>query len=217
MLSLLLITVTLKLAVDRFGAVDDLGGSSGRFTSADSLDAVHRLRRDCDAVLVGVGTVARDNPSLTVRRVPTTTQPLRVVIDPSARIPRDAQLLNDGAAKTLVFAREGTPVLSGADLEPFRDLPALLDTLETRHGVAHLLVEGGPLTALAFLDAALVDRAIIVRAPVVFDQPVPSRVDAPRLRAAGLRFAGRRDWGGDDVHAWTRDSTPLIWDILQAS
>ncbi len=39
-----------------------------RFTSSESLDAAHRLRRDLDAVLVGVETVVRDNPSLTVRR-----------------------------------------------------------------------------------------------------------------------------------------------------
>ena len=48
--------VTLKIAVDKNGAVDDLGLAAKRFTSAESLDAVHRLRRDSDAVLVGVST-----------------------------------------------------------------------------------------------------------------------------------------------------------------
>ncbi|KAH8076305.1 hypothetical protein JL721_298 [Aureococcus anophagefferens] len=82
--------VTLKVAVDRFGAVDDLGGKSGRFTSPASLDCVHRLRRGSDAVLVGVSTVARDDPSLTVRRVDPVdgAQPLRVVLDPNGRAPR---------------------------------------------------------------------------------------------------------------------------------
>ena len=61
--------VTLKIAMDRNGAVDDLGDKAERFTSPASLDAVHRLRRHCDAVLVGASTVARDDPSLTVRRV----------------------------------------------------------------------------------------------------------------------------------------------------
>jgi hypothetical protein len=64
------LTVTLKIATDRNGAVDDLGDKAERFTSPASLDAVHRLRRHCDAVLVGAATVARDDPSLTVRRVP---------------------------------------------------------------------------------------------------------------------------------------------------
>ena len=77
------VEVTLKLALDRNGAVDDLGDKAERFTSPASLDAVHRLRRHCDAVLVGASTVARDDPSLTVRRVPLaprTAQPLRVVL-----------------------------------------------------------------------------------------------------------------------------------------
>ena len=78
------VVVTLKLAMDRQGAVDDLSNSSYRFTSPESLDAVHRLRRASDAVLVGVNTVIRDDPSLTVRRVPLMpgcAQPLRVVLD----------------------------------------------------------------------------------------------------------------------------------------
>ena len=54
----------------RFGAVDDLGGKSGRFTSPASLDCVHRLRRGSDAVLVGVSTVAprREWPAEVLRR-----------------------------------------------------------------------------------------------------------------------------------------------------
>ena len=64
------IGVTLKIAVDLNGGVAELDTeASERFTSPTSLDMVHRLRRDCDAVLVGRGTVQADNPSLTVRRV----------------------------------------------------------------------------------------------------------------------------------------------------
>ncbi|CAM9642558.1 unnamed protein product [Ectocarpus sp. 12 AP-2014] len=83
-------SVTLKLAMDRNGAVDDMSEGPKRFTSQASLDAVHRIRRDCEAVLVGVGTVVRDDPSLTVRRVPLnegqTRQPTRVVLDRTLRL-----------------------------------------------------------------------------------------------------------------------------------
>jgi len=83
--------VTLKIAIDSNGGVVDLDADeSVRFTSPQSLDMVHRLRRDCDAVLVGRGTVEADDPSLTIRRVNpfvdnctgTAIQPIRVVLDP---------------------------------------------------------------------------------------------------------------------------------------
>ena len=103
--------VTLKIAVDENGAVDDLGMKSKRFTSPASLDAVHRLRRDSDAVLVGVGTVIRDDPSLTVRRVEMPTgraQPVRVVLDPSLRMPGSSTLLRDGH-RTMVLCDSACP------------------------------------------------------------------------------------------------------------
>lgn len=190
---MLFLEITLKLAVDSFGAVDDLSGKSGRFTSPTSLDAVHRLRRHCDAVLVGVGTVIRDDPSLTVRRVPCDKQPLRVVVDPNGRIPPRATLLTDGLP---------TVILDG------------LDSLN-EHGIDHLMVEGGPITARHFLDASLVDRAIIFRANnVCFRRPVPSGIDDAALRKAGLSLRSRRHWDGDDVEMWTKDRTPEIWDAI---
>ena len=69
--------VTVKLAVDKNGSVDDRSQAAGRFTSEGCLDAVHQLRKECDAILVGAETIERDNPSLTVRRVEAERQPLR--------------------------------------------------------------------------------------------------------------------------------------------
>jgi len=201
------VEVTLKIAMDRNGAVDDLGDKAERFTSPASLDAVHRLRRHCDAVLVGASTVARDDPSLTVRRVPLaprTAQPLRVVL---GRAPADAGLLNDGL-ETVVFSKDDLDG-DGADA-----LPGVLRELH-RRGVRHLMVEGGPQTARYFLDAGLVDRAIIVRAPVAFsDEPVPSGITAATLRSAGLSFHSRRDVSGDDTHIWTRGPHAPLWGML---
>lgn len=207
------IEVTLKIAMDCNGAVDDLGDKAERFTSPASLDAVHRLRRHCDAVLVGASTVIRDDPSLIVRRVPLaprTAQPLRVVL---GRAPADAGLLNDCAADTVVFSKdgEGDARLGGSGAAA---LPGVLRALE-RRGVRHLMVEGGPRTALYFLAAGLVDRAIVVRAPVAFaDDPVPSGITAETLRSAGLAFDSRRDVGGDDTHVWTRSGLPPLWGML---
>ena len=201
------VEVTLKIAMDRNGAVDDLGDKAERFTSPASLDAVHR-RRHCDAVLVGASTVARDDPSLTVRRVPLaprTAQPLRVVL---GRAPADAGLLNDGL-ETVVFSKDG-----GLDGAGAAALPGVLRALH-RRGVNHLMVEGGPQTARYFLEAELVDRAIVVRAPVAFDdEPVPSGITAATLRSAGLSFHSRRDVSGDDTHIWTRGPHAPLWGML---
>ena len=89
--------VTVKMALDANGSVDDRSEASQRFTSRGCLEKVHELRRDCDAVLVGVETVTRDDPQLTVRLVPATRQPLRVVIDPQQRINPNATMLHDEA------------------------------------------------------------------------------------------------------------------------
>ena len=62
--------ITVKLALDANGSVDDRSESPQRFTSHGCLEKVHELRRDCDAVLVGVETVNRDDPLLNVRLVP---------------------------------------------------------------------------------------------------------------------------------------------------
>lgn len=217
--------VTLKLAIDANGAVDDLVGKSGRFTSPKSLDMVHYLRRASDAVLVGASTVDRDDPALTVRRVAAPpTQPKRVVLDPNGRCRADSAVFADGLASTVVFARDpaARSLPAAVAVEPLAAdggaaaaIAGVVAALEGRHDVSKLMVEGGPFTARAFLDAGLVDRAIIVRAPMAFSgDPVPSGIDAAALAAAGLAFHSRRDLDGDDVQTWCRGATPPIWDCL---
>ena len=120
--------VTVKLAVDKHGSVDDRSQSAGRFTSEGCLDSVHQLRKECDAILVGVETIIRDNPSLNIRRVPSDRQPLRIVIDPNGRIPKDSQVLTDGG-KTMVLS------------DDFSNLPALLNRLGDME-IQRLMVEG---------------------------------------------------------------------------
>ena len=133
--------------------------------------------------------------------------------------PFPAQVFRDGF-RTVVFGRDretgGGAAAAGCDVEPFGGaLVDVVEALERRFAVRHLMVEGGPFTARAFLQAGLVDRAVIVRAPVTFANPVPSGIAANDLRRAGLVFHSRRDVGGDDTHMWTRGpAAPPIWDCL---
>ena len=225
--------VTLKMAFDSspvWGVADLSETKSERFTSPESLDMVHRLRRESDAVLVGRGTVERDDCSLTVRRVELKdekSQPVRVVVDPSLRITtnekeNDYTLLKD-ELPTIVYHLQSensksTPsehiTLVGMKQSSYADgsrssiSPTQVITDLKRRGLQHVMVEGGPATARSFLEARAVDRAILVRAPIVFEIPVPAEMDENTLKGAGLQLIGTTTMGDDTVEYYTKDGEP---------
>jgi riboflavin-specific deaminase-like protein len=214
---------------------------SERFTSPESLDLVHRLRRCSDCVLVGRTTVERDNCTLTVRRVPLLPehleQPTRVVVDPNLHLlksPSDHALLNDGLQTILYHSLQRQEEES---FLPLGDTVSLVNTmmdddhstttrtryipmspvvqdLQTR-GIHHIMVEGGPVTALGFLADGLVDRAIIIQAPLTFKEPVASNISESVLSKAGLALMGSYvNDGGDTVQIWSRPNLPWPTDNL---
>lgn len=148
---------------------------------------VHALRADADAILVGVGTILADNPSLKVKEDYAAVSPshvlLRVVLDANGRTPRGAKVV-DGSAPTLIFVRMGTkarwakaetvevPERAGGGL----DLAIVLAELH-RRGVATLLVEGGGKVLRAFLDSDFVDQWTVYQAPVLVGGNGPSLFD----------------------------------------
>ena len=96
-------TLTLSYAQTLDGRLATRNGSSQWIGSAASLTFAHTLRARHDAIMVGVGTVLRDNPRLTVRHV-AGRDPLRVVVDSTLRTPLTAAVLADGAAHGTLFA-----------------------------------------------------------------------------------------------------------------
>jgi diaminohydroxyphosphoribosylaminopyrimidine deaminase/5-amino-6-(5-phosphoribosylamino)uracil reductase len=121
-------------------------------SSAASRTDSHAFRACVDAIVVGSGTVLSDDPQLTVRDADDELaehQPLRVVLDRRHRTPQHARVL-DSAAETLVL---DTAV-------PRFALKALYD-----RGVRHVLLEGGPTLAGAFVEARCVDEVIAYLAP----------------------------------------------------
>ena len=216
--------VTLKMAFDsspEWGVADLSETKSERFTSPESLDMVHRLRRESSCVLVGRATVEKDDCSLTVRRVKLDegqSQPVRVVLDPTLSLldGREFTLLKDGLS-TIIYhssnedGRHTTTspdvvlveMTTGAGGNRCISPTEVLRDLESR-GLGHVMVEGGPATARAFLEAGVVDRAILVRAPVQFQIPVPAEMNEETLGIAGLEMIGSGDMGGDTVEYWVR-------------
>ena len=145
--------VTWKFAATLDGRAAAADFTSRWISSAASRADVHRLREGVDAILVGSGTVLVDDPHLTVREGERlgVHQPLRVVLDRRHRVPDDARVLDD-AAETVVL---DTAV-------PQFAMKALYD-----RGVRHVLLEGGPTLAGAFVEARCVDEVIAYLAPTL--------------------------------------------------
>ena len=179
---------------------------------------VHRLRRHCQAVLIGKTTVVADNPSLLIRRVEAPRQPLRVVLDPRLELLVDLskyQLFQDGY-ETIVFHGDHveapmTKLPSSVHCVPTPwdshgqlSLPFILQSLEQEFDVEHVMVEGGPATARAFLTQRLVDRCLVVQAPLTFVEPLPAGLNDAFLQQQGLVYLGSRPSGVDTIAYWSR-------------
>jgi diaminohydroxyphosphoribosylaminopyrimidine deaminase / 5-amino-6-(5-phosphoribosylamino)uracil reductase len=181
--------VVWKYAASLDGRIAARDGSSKWITSEESRADVHRLRAELDAIMVGSGTLAADDPSLTVRHVQG-RQPLRVVVDSNARTPADARVL-DHAAPTLIAVAEdahadhlGDRVIRLPRAERGLDLPALLKALEDR-GIGSILLEGGPTLAGSFLAEGLVDRVVAYVAPVAIGGGGKSALEGPGAPSIG--------------------------------
>ena len=192
--------VTWKYAASLDGRSAAADGTSQWITGPAARADVHRLRAECDAVIVGSGTVLADDPALTVRDSPVrSSQPLRVVLDSALRTPPSARVLDDSAPDTdLQGAGRGrggptrsTPAAKVLTVPQAADgvgldLSAVLAELHSRQ-VISVLLEGGPRLAGSFLAAGLVDRVVGYVAPVLIGGdglPALAGPGAPTIDAA---------------------------------
>jgi diaminohydroxyphosphoribosylaminopyrimidine deaminase / 5-amino-6-(5-phosphoribosylamino)uracil reductase len=172
--------VTVSYAQTLDGRVATATGESKWISCPDSLRFAHEMRAGHDAVLVGTGTVCKDDPRLTVRHV-AGTSPLRVVVDSTLRTPPSAAVLAEGSAAGTVLAvtdrapakrRDkalslgATVLILPSDLDGRVDLAALLGELAVLD-VGSVMVEGGATMITAFLRARLVDRLAVCVAPKI--------------------------------------------------
>ena len=97
--------VFMKVAQTIDGKIATATGNSKWITGALSREYVHRLRNEADALLVGIGTVKADNPSLDCR-VKGGMNPFRIIIDSSLRIPLNAKLLKHKDNRTIIATTE---------------------------------------------------------------------------------------------------------------
>lgn len=172
--------VTVKFAQTLDGRIATASGRSRWIASPESLKLAHKLRAQNDAILVGAGTVLKDNPELTTRLVKG-RNPLRVVLDSNLKIPPETKVFKDqekartvvattawDAQKTLAERRAlGIEVLIvPPDANGQVDLKELLKTLGERD-ISSVLVEGGAETITSFLRLGLADKVIAIIAPKI--------------------------------------------------
>jgi diaminohydroxyphosphoribosylaminopyrimidine deaminase/5-amino-6-(5-phosphoribosylamino)uracil reductase len=172
--------VTLKLATSLDGRIATHRGESQWITGEPARALGHMLRREHDAVMVGIGTVLADDPQLTVRLAGLADPPpLRIVVDGRLRTPLTAKLVARARqAPTLIVTHVGvdplrarafrdcgvTLVEAPPDADGNIDLEAALGAL-AKHGLTRILVEGGATLAASLLRAKLVDRLAWFRSP----------------------------------------------------
>lgn len=201
--------VVAQLGQSLDGFIASRTGDACFVTGEEDRAHLHRLRALVDAVVVGAGTVAADDPRLTVRAVEG-THPVRVVLDPHARIPTTSLVLTDPAAQTLWVVgpaarvpsevADHVEVLRMAEEGDFAPEQVLRDL--QKRGLGRVLVEGGGITVSRFLRAGCLDRLFLTSAPMLVGDGVPGiRFDGADALSGALSAPVRRFVLGDDVCA----------------
>jgi diaminohydroxyphosphoribosylaminopyrimidine deaminase/5-amino-6-(5-phosphoribosylamino)uracil reductase len=170
--------VLLKIAQSLDGKIATAKGESKWITGEKARKYVHRMRNELDAVLVGIGTVKKDNPSLDCR-MRGGRDPYRIVVDSSLKISLKSKVLgySDGksiiattakakAAKVSAIKKMGHHVLKIKSKNGRVDLKALMKEL-SRMGITGIMIEGGSSIAASALSAKIVDKVNFFVAPKI--------------------------------------------------
>lgn len=168
--------VILNSAMTLDGKIATKTGSS-EISGKEDILRVHELRKDVDAIMVGINTVITDDPKLTVHKIPAKKQdnPLRVVVDSKARTPIFSRILNSDAPTIIAV----TEIASSARIKELNeiaevlicgknsvDLDDLMIKLGSR-GVETLMLEGGSTLNYSMLISGLVSEMRVCIAPMI--------------------------------------------------
>lgn len=169
--------VILKVAASLDGKIANALGKSKWITSLDSRKLVHKFRALYDAVLVGVGTILKDDPELTVRLV-RGRNPIRVILDAHLKTPLGAKVLASSGRRIIFHSefvskekveelkRVGVELYVIPSKDGFLDLVEILKKLGEL-GIASVMVEGGKGVFSSFLKEGLVDKLLYFIAPKI--------------------------------------------------
>ncbi|ASB88642.1 bifunctional diaminohydroxyphosphoribosylaminopyrimidine deaminase/5-amino-6-(5-phosphoribosylamino)uracil reductase RibD [Bacillus sonorensis] len=203
--------VTLKAAVSLDGKTATTTGDSKWITSEEARMDAHKYRRNHQSILVGVGTIKADDPSLTCRLPGTANQPVRVILDTNLTIPLHAKVIHDNEAPTWIYTT------SKADPDTIRYLEdkgvqvnvldsgsisvkAVLQHLAA-NGITSVYVEGGSTIHASFVNEGLYQQIIFYLAPkligglhspsAISGEGFQSMKDVPLLQFTTISKIGR--------------------------
>ncbi|MDW7651911.1 MAG: bifunctional diaminohydroxyphosphoribosylaminopyrimidine deaminase/5-amino-6-(5-phosphoribosylamino)uracil reductase RibD [Bacillota bacterium] len=173
--------VSMKAAMTMDGKIATRTKASRWISGERSREFGHRLRNENDAIMVGIGTLLADNPSLTTRLPEGGKNPLRIVVDSKAKTTLDMKVVTEKPETTLIFTTDTAPqenvaalrekgvdvVQLPADLNGRVPLDLLMDELGNRQ-ITSVLVEGGSMLNYSLLASGLVQKVYFFVAPLIF-------------------------------------------------
>ncbi len=187
--------VVVNVAMSADGKLSTIERRQVKISGDQDFVRVDRLKAGCDAIMVGIGTVLADDPSLTVKREEcrelrkkrgVDENPVRIVVDSTGRIPLHASILHKGTGRRIVavslkadpdrvaaLKQYATVITAGVDMV---DLPALLDELG-KMGIQRLMVEGGGTLIAGLFRSGLVDEFYTFIGNIIIggkDAPTPA-------------------------------------------
>lgn len=190
--------VRLKVAASLDGKTALNNGNSQWITGPDARRDGHRWRARSCAMLTGIGTVRDDDPQLTVRDIPASRQPLRVVVDSRLETPLNARILEGGgvliaaatedAKRIAALEQRGAEVVVLANGQGKVDLRRLLEEL-ARRGVNEVMAEAGFKLNGSLLREGCVDELLIYQAPVLLGDDARGMFNLPEL----TELSGKRE------------------------
>ena len=189
--------VTLKSALSLDGKIATATGESQWITGPEARERVHRMRDQVDAILVGAGTVLKDNPRLTTRlKKGKGHNPARVILDAKAEIPLNARVFHHASRDRVVYVT--TSKASAVRVNRLKDRGIEIQVISEKNShipliklvkllggmeIVSVLLEGGSGVNASALKAGIVDKAVLFLAPLIIGgESTPGVVGGPGIK-----------------------------------
>jgi diaminohydroxyphosphoribosylaminopyrimidine deaminase/5-amino-6-(5-phosphoribosylamino)uracil reductase len=199
-----------KYAMTLDGNIANIDGDSRWVSGEESLKWVHNFRNRVDAIMVGIGTVRKDNPRLNVRLVPLVKNPLRVIIDPDGETPDGHHVMSGGEQTLFIISPRASKEfreMCARNGKRFAEFPAPFDLravtayLGKTEGIESLFIEGGGRLLYSALHAGIIDKVYVLVAPKILGgkgiQPFEGETKIPMSRALRLKDVSVENIEGD--------------------